>query len=181
MPNKDAFLGDLSGFDSEPTVPDDHLGLLLEAWFGLFGRSVKGDEFLVTHDPHITAYVGASRTGRSSAEEPAGQSAVRFRVPDFSSYDFEGWEEGKAALLKNSRAGELKASLFEYRQNPSGDLATLANLAEDIEVSFPWESAKGVLEITVMFPDPAGTAPPSDPVIRLLATHPLILVHPIAA
>jgi hypothetical protein len=175
--NKDALLGDLPAFDSEPAILDDHFGLRLEAWFDLFGRYVKGDEFLITHDHRVTAYVCASRAGRSSASEPAGQAAVRFRAPDFSSYDVEGLQERKAALFKNSRAGELRESLLEYRRTPSGDLATLAKLAEDVEASFPWGSAGGALGITVTFPDPAGTASPSDPVTSLLARHPLILVE----
>jgi len=175
--NKDALLGDLLPFDSKSAIPDDHFRLRLEAWFGLFGRYVKGDEFLITHDHQVTAYVCASRTGRSSAEEPAGQATVRFRVPDLSSYDVEGLQDAKAALFKNSRAGELRESLLEYGRNPSGDLATLAKLAEDVEASFPFRSAGGALTITVTFFGPIGTAPPSDPVISLLAKHPLILVE----
>ena len=175
--NRDAFLGDLPAFDSEPIFLDDHLDVRLEAWLGLFGRTLKGDEFLVTCAPHITAYVGASRAGRSSAAGPAGQAALRFRVPDLSSYEFEDLQKSKAALMRNSRAGELKESLLEYRQNPSGDLTALAKRAEEVEVSFPWESATGALAVTVTFPDPAGTTPPTDPVTRILANHPLILVQ----
>jgi hypothetical protein len=175
--NEDALLGDLPAFDSEPAILDEHFGLRLEAWFGLFGRNVKDDEFLITDDRQVTAYVNASRADRSSA---ADQTAVRFRVPDLSSYDVEGLQERKAALFKNSRAGELRKSLLEYQRNPSVDLTTLAKLAEEVEASHPWGSADEALRITVTFPDPAATAPPSDPAISLLARHPLILVEAVA-
>ena len=88
-----------------------------------------------------------------------------------------GLQERQAALFKNSRAGELRESLLEYRRNPSGDLGTLAKLAEDVEASFSWGLAGGALTITVTFCGPIGIAPPSDPVISLLAEHPLILVE----
>ncbi len=175
--NEDALLADLPAFDSDPAPLDDHLGLRLEAWFGLFGQYLKGDEFLITHDPHIMACVSTTRTGRGGAEGPPGRAAVRFRVPDFSAYDMRGLQDRKAALFKNSRAGELRESLLEYRRNASGDLSALARLAAGVEASFPWGAARGALGITVAFHDPAGPAPPSDPVDRLLARHSLILVE----
>ncbi len=171
--NKDALLGDLPAFDSEPSILDDHVGLRLEAWFGLFGRDVKGDEFLITDDRQVRAYVCAPRAGRNSTSD---QMAVRFQVPDLSSYDVEGLQERKAALLENSRAGELRESLLEYRRNPK-DLSSLAKLAEEVETTFAWQSADAALRITVTFPEPADTTSPSDSIISLLARHPLILVQ----
>ena len=175
--NRDALLGDLSAFDSEPAILDDQLEARFTAWIGLFGSQLTGDEFLITTDPQVAAFVSSTRADQGSLEVPADQAAVRFRVPDFSSSEFEGLVERKAALFKSSRAGKLRALLLAHGQNPSGDLAPLAGLAQEVEASLPWDTDGGALRISVTFPEPAGTESPLDPLSGFLARRSLILVQ----
>lgn len=145
---------DLPGFESEPLMDEQRLEQVIEAWFGLFGGYLRGNEFFLTWNQHVVEYVSALWEDYRR-EEKSHPLAVHFTWPDLSRYSPEDLIEKKARLFEDGRAKELKNMLGSLWKDPDRGLSRLTEITRDIETSCPWDYSDGKLNLDVRYFPPS--------------------------
>ena len=147
-------LGDLPQFESELMAGEHQLRQILEAWFGLFGGYLKGDELLITFNRNVLDYVSEIWDDLSHAGKTKCDSVIRFKVPDLSHKSMEDLAKIKTESYNKGKIKELKNLIIDFADNPIRNLPTQERLFHDVEASCPWELARGTLNIVVQYISP---------------------------
>ena len=150
---------DLPRFESGPLIDEYRLERVLEAWFGLFGGYLRGNEFLLTWNEHVVEYV-SMLWEEYQHEEKSRPRAVHFTWPDLSQQSPNDLLEKKAQLFEDGRARELRNVLGNLWQDPDGSLLKLTEISRDLETSWPWDHSKGKLNLDMRFFPPSSAIAP---------------------
>ena len=142
-------LTDLSQFESDPQTVSYPIDQVFDAWFGLFGEYIKGDELLITLSRQVMDY--ASEAWDTSVKERRREDAplIRFKYPDLSDY-YSGDELvglGKKTF-RDDRFMKLRNLIRDLGKGHKVDLSGLREHAKEVETIYQ-ESSEKAIHITV--------------------------------
>jgi len=117
-------LNDLSDFEREREVDQEFTNMILDAWQGLFSRSLPGNAALVT----------LSRPLFRSLSDPSPEYRLfRFCWPDLSHLNDREFHSMKNAMEDDERMSEFKEALKATASDPTVTLSELSALAKHLD------------------------------------------------
>jgi hypothetical protein len=146
--------GDLPQFKSESLITEYHMRPILEAWFGLFGKDLKGDALLITHDLHVMHYVSELFKEARGIDEGAHDPIAHLRFPDLAHHPLENMDEIIKEFFGERKFRELKDLIAELGIDPEGNLTKLETISKYVEESSLWELSQGTLDIRIQYLSP---------------------------
>ncbi len=144
-------LEDLPQFGSEPMVDEYQLRQIIEAWFGLFGGYLGGNDLLITCNPRVMDYISELSKESRDEDNIAYDSPIGFKFPDLSQHTLEKLATIRKKYFNEGRIRELKNLILDVGGDPDQNLFTLEKLSHEIESFFPWELGGGTLKIWVQY------------------------------
>lgn len=170
---------DLPPFDSDPLGNEYHLRQIFQAWFGLFGEYLEGNEILVTTDWHVMDYVTELWKEYRLDDPLEDPPFVRFIFPDLSHDPLKDLAEIRHRLLNNEKIRELKLLIRDVGENPTRSISRMKTLSKEVEAVCSEELSAGSLNMTVKY-----IAPPRhdeqgrrDEVLKPLSKKTIVLVE----
>lgn len=169
---------DLPSFEMDPGPNENRIVQVLEAWFGLFGGYLRGEEFLVTWDRHIMDYVRSQQEAMGAEAGASRVPLVGFAFPDLSRHPLEEITEMKRDLFEDQKVLPLQGLLKDLAKGQVKDLPMWREQLKEMEASWDRKSFAQVLAITVQYlaslPQSAYTGHPE--VLRRLSGSTLVWV-----
>lgn len=115
---------DLPPFDANPLQEPHALGRVCEAWFGLFGGSLRKEDLLLTRNPHLLTHL-SELWEEYRGEEHGREHSVVWLWPDLSGIDPGGPAPERKRVFQDERAGALKDALRDFQRDPGQGLSGL--------------------------------------------------------
>lgn len=173
------FLEDLPSFESDVSMPEQHLRHIFEAWFSLFGEYLRKNDLLLTFNRHFMEYADELCKQAGDESQFDGILSHEFKFPDFSHLPLEDIYEIKRALYSNDTLEELKNLLLNFGDDPNDKLPKLEMLTSNLEKSYPCKKAKNFIKIRLKYlsPFPDAWHHKSDSLSSYLENRILILVE----
>jgi hypothetical protein len=124
------FLDDMPGLEMADVQGGPNMGLILSAWFGLFGGYLEKNALLITCSRHLMDYVSTQWDESFAKNNDARPQTVSFNIP--SLYSSELQPNNKMADTKAS-VMKLRESIFKFGEEPTLCMNRLKALAGKLE------------------------------------------------
>ncbi len=170
---------DLPPFESDPIGNEHHLRQILQAWFGLFGKYLKGNELMVTTDRHVMDYLGELWKESRSDDPLEDPPFTRFAFPDLSDYSLKDLEGVRKRLLNDEKIRELKLLIRDFGENPTQSISRMRTLSKEVEAVCSKHLSAGSLNMTVNYIAPLRNDEQgkTDEVLKHFVSRAIILVE----
>jgi hypothetical protein len=172
-------LEDLPQFQADFMLSRDQWKWIFEAWFGLFGGYLKGEECLVTfHEPVMNVISEWYEEFRGAGAGPSARS-LRFSLPDRAEDARRDLARTKGGYFQDETLPQLKSQIMNFLQNPARNFAETGQWINETANLFPEESSPGCLHFTMRyFPDLSGAERPGrEPWLKIFFNRVMILVE----
>jgi len=171
-------LEDLPELASDPLTKEYLLREVIDAWFSLFGDTIRGDELLTTLNTHLMDYVSQLWEDFKIEDEALRVPVIRFKIPDLTGYSLESLGKVKQEHFNTKEIRELEDLLTNFTKKAMGSPADLDKIAEEAERAFPWELSREALNVTVKhLPGPSNIGSGAkDKVLKHLSNKTLIFI-----
>jgi hypothetical protein len=131
-------------------IPDNlNMGLVLDAWFGLFSGYLNEGDLLITFNNHVMEYLFSKWDEKIDGDKEAAPLSISFRLPAMSLNDREG--DDKTGINLHETVRKISEMIPGITGDPARRMIELQALTREIEDTFPWVSAKGVITITMKY------------------------------
>ena len=147
--NIKSLLEDLPHFESDYLRDEVQLKQIFEAWFGLFGTYLEGNERLITLDQHVMDFVCELLKESQGEENGIQGSMVRFTFPDLSHYPLEEMAEIQKRYFSQGKIKEMKDLILELSKDPIVNLAKLDRVSREAEALYPEELSETTLDVII--------------------------------
>lgn len=172
-------LRDLHDLGTVSVLNDWNLIQILEAWFGLFGGYLDGNELLITYDRQVMDYLAERWDALCPENVSTVNPVIGFNVPDLSGYTPEVQEN---IQMKNDIArilGEIKDLIITIGKDPTHNLIALDRLSHELDKAVQRTSSESALRLTIkyLYPIKGKVLSESDSVLGHLFNRIIMLVE----
>jgi hypothetical protein len=159
---------DLPGPGTDPLVDEQHMGLVFEAWDGLFSALAPARALMITTRPGVMEYAqGLAGDDPPGKDGPEGLYSARLSLPDTAGLDPAGLPDQQGL----QRPCSVMCGLGEG-DLPSGE--EIERIEQEFMASLPASAAEKRVAVLIRRFPPTGGSGTSDP----LSGRTLILVSP---
>lgn len=141
---------DLPPFDSGPLTEPYDLEQVCEAWFGLFGETLREQDHLVTLNRHLLGHLSGTWEERYGAESLKG-CMVTWLWPDLSGIGLAALAQERSRLFLDGRAGEVRSALQDFRKVPGEGLSRLKTTSRGLDRSWVHRYSPRILRFSVRY------------------------------
>lgn len=138
-----SFLDDMQGLETTGIEDGPDMGLVLNAWFGLFGGYLEKDSALITCSRHAMDYASTQWDEAFSKNDDASPQEISFNIPSLSSSDLHSNNkieaDNQAAMMK------LRELIFGFGEDQARSTNGLRALAGELgETQQPSEAVSNI-------------------------------------
>jgi hypothetical protein len=137
-----SFFDDMQGLDTADSKDGPDMGLVLNAWFGLFGGYLEKDSVLITCSRHVMDSISTQWDEAFAKNNDASPLTVSFYIPSPSSSELQPNDkmaDTRAAVMK------LRELIFGFGEDPIRCMNGLKVLAGELEeTQKPSEEASNI-------------------------------------